>query len=126
MERRAAYGPSLDLQPGGPAPAAAQLAALVHASGEFCVALRGGRAFGLRLAAAAPPAPRAPPALAGHVAAMFAGGTKARPRAGCACKEHHAAWMRQGQRRGLHAGASQCGTDRPSVPASQPCLRELF
>ncbi len=92
MERRAAYGPSLDLQPGSPAPSAAQLAVLA-AGGEFCVALRGGRAFGLRLAVAAPPTPRAPAALAGPVAAMVAGGTKARPRApaGCTCKEHHAA-----------------------------------
>lgn len=78
MERRAAYGPTLDLQPGAPwRPSAAQLAWLTGASGEFCVALRAGRAYGLRLAPAALPAPRAMGRLGSDASAVVAGGTKA-------------------------------------------------
>ena len=86
MERRTAYGPTLDLQPGARwRPSAAQLAWLADASGEFCITQRGGRAFGLRLAPAALPAPRAVGRLGSNTSAVVAGGTKARqlPQSGC-------------------------------------------
>ena len=81
MERRAAYSPTLDLQPGARwRPSAAQLAWLAGASAEFCVALRGGRAYGLRLAPAALPTPRPTGGLGGDACAVVAGGTKVRLR----------------------------------------------
>lgn len=88
MERRAAYGPTLDLQPDCPAPTAAQLAWLTGASGEFCIALRGGRAFGLRLAPAAMPALRPCEGFGAGVndaSAMVAGGTKVCAPVMCVC-----------------------------------------
>ena len=81
MEERASYGPSIDLPGAAPRqllPGAAQLAHLARASGEFALALRGGRAYGLRLAPAPAPAPRpAAPRVHPAHAAIVTGGTKA-------------------------------------------------
>lgn len=58
MENRAAFGPCIDILPAAEQPSLQQLAAVVHGSQEFQVALQGGRTFGLRLTTAAVPRPR--------------------------------------------------------------------
>ena len=80
MEDRARCGPAIDLPvPGssGQLPTAAQLAHLAMRSSEFALAWRANRPFGLRLAPAIAPAPRHA-AMRAPVAAVVAGGTKAR------------------------------------------------
>lgn len=75
MEQRAKFGTSIDLQSSGPAPSTASLTAALAAQGEFAVAVRGGRTYGLRLARAAAPRPR----VVGTIqSALVTGGSKVR------------------------------------------------
>ena len=58
MEHRSKFSASIDLQSAAPALPAATLAAALACSGEFGVAARGGRTYGLRLDQGAVPHPR--------------------------------------------------------------------
>lgn len=75
MEQRSKFGPTIDLQSSGPAPSAASLAAALASSGEFALAFRCGRTYGLRLAQGAVPRPRAGDTLK---SALVTGGSKVR------------------------------------------------
>ena len=76
MENRIAYGPSIDLQQDGPLPTTATWSALAQNSGEYVIALRGGRAFGLRLMQQERLLPRVLSAVVPGLTYMVAGGTK--------------------------------------------------
>lgn len=58
IEDRALFGPTIDLEAGACPPSTAHLAHIARGSGEFAVAFRGGRAFGLRMVPSASPTPR--------------------------------------------------------------------
>ena len=58
MEHRSKFSASIDLESAAPALPAATLAAALACSGEFGVAARGGRTYGLRLDRGAVPRPR--------------------------------------------------------------------
>lgn len=75
MEQRALFGPTIDLQAGAGLPSAAQLAHMACSSGEFAVAFRNGRAFGLRMVPGASPVPRSVIFDGAH-SSMVSGGTK--------------------------------------------------
>ena len=75
MEQRAKFGTSVNLQSNSPAPSTASLAAALAAQGEFAVAVRGGRTYGLRLARAAAPRTRA---INNIQSALVTGGSKVR------------------------------------------------
>ncbi|KAK9803914.1 hypothetical protein WJX72_004698 [[Myrmecia] bisecta] len=74
MERRPAFGPAIDLQPGA-LPTLGMLASLLQHSGEFAVAVRGQRAYGLRLVRSPEVVPRDVP-IHPDQTCMVAGGTK--------------------------------------------------
>ena len=78
MEQRALFGPTIDLQVGAGLPSAAQLAHMACSSGEFAVAFRNGRAFGLRMVPSARAVPRSV-ALIGEQSSVVSGGTKVCP-----------------------------------------------
>lgn len=73
MEQRSKFCNSIDLQSAAPPPAAASLAAALAAPGEFAVAVRGGRAYSLRLSQGAAPRHRAAVAVR---SALVTGGSK--------------------------------------------------
>jgi hypothetical protein len=78
MEDRALFGPTIDLQAGGPLPSATQLAHMASTSGEFAVAFRSGRASGLRMVPAAGIVPRQL-AVDGALSSIVSGSTKVGP-----------------------------------------------
>ncbi len=78
MEQRALFGPTIDLQVGAGLPSTAQLAHMACSSGEFAVAFRNGRAFGLRMVPSATAVPRSVALDAGQ-SSVVSGGTKVGP-----------------------------------------------
>lgn len=75
MEQRALFGPTIDLQAGAGLPSAAQLAHIACSSGEFAVAFRNGRAFGMRMVPSASPVLRSVTFDGAH-SSVVSGGTK--------------------------------------------------
>lgn len=80
MEQRSKFSATIDLQSSGPASSAASLAAALASTGEFAIAVRGGRTYGLRLTQGAVPRARMRSTIG---SALVTGGSKVLRQQGC-------------------------------------------